>query len=467
MGGMAGVLTAAAVATACATAKAPEQGPATPATTVSTRAIARTESPSDAQSDGPWVFAAEPDLRRLTVLIRAKPPSDLVAKYRELARRNQRMKAFFDAAADGGFGSGFVVVRRSSRERTATDDAADPLLRFIVTNQHVVALASRVTVSFQGTNRELELPVIHVDPDYDLAILSLDQAADGAAAADALPQFGFDFETKPPKDQDPVVASGYPGIGQSPSYQVTRGYVSNERFELTEFGRTLPYVQHTAPIDPGSSGGPLLTVGGRLLGVNTLKVRLRENVGFSVPARAVAAAVERASRLRTNASRVPSLESARATCNTLLADLARGEAGVGGVERALGAPMLARDGFASLDALPERDERDWVQAFLESPTQVFVHAIALRLMSESARPNAGTSAVTTPSCTDVPSDGQTETFSFTVTSRRGARAWTFAQEQGRYKLVQAQLARNPRNEAFFRDFGEPKGPRKKWTPTLR
>jgi hypothetical protein len=278
---------------------------------------------------------------------------------------------------------------------------------------------------------------------------------------------GSDFAATPAKDQQPVVACGYPGIGKMPSYQVTRGYVSNERFEFKESGRDLHYVQHSAAIDPGSSAGPLLTADGKVLGVNTLKVRRRENVGLAVPADAVTVALARIGTEEGNTNESAAPEVALASCKELLAALTRGENGLMSVENALGGPMLARDGFASLDVLPEREEGDWQQAFLESPTQVFVHAIALRLLAEMTPKGKVATTTIAPTCTAVAASDGTGTTAFEVLTPRGKRLWKFGWEQRRYKLLEASLVSTTYNERFLGDPGTPKRSSKKWTPTLK
>lgn len=412
-----------------------------------------------AQPEVDWVASAHPDLRRLTVLIRVKPPVELASKYVELAGQYKRLKPLFQAAAEGGFGSGFLVVRR---ERSDAGQVAT-VRRFIVTNRHVVDLATQVSVSFEGSPTSFEAPVVYIDPSYDLAVISLGRV-DGSANVASLAEAGFDFEASPAKDQQPVVASGYPGIGRAPSYQVTRGYVSNERFEVTEGGQTQLYVQHTAPIDPGSSGGPLMTAEGKVLGVNTLKVRRRENVGLAVPAAVAAAAVARAALVAEAEAPPTSADAARLACDELVQALARGEPALGVVERAIGGAMVARDGFASLDELP-RDGEDWVQAFIEAPSQVFLHAIALRLLS--AMPSASDASGAASTCVPAVPVPEASTVSFNVRTRQGERAWTFGWEQRRWKLLRGTLSRARAGESFFRAAGGPSGPRKKWTPSLR
>ena len=42
-------------------------------------------------------------------------------------------------------------------------------------------------------------------------------------------------------------------------------------------------IQHTAPLNPGNSGGPLLDSGGRVVGINTAIIALAQGIGFAIP----------------------------------------------------------------------------------------------------------------------------------------------------------------------------------------
>ncbi|MGC4094565.1 MAG: serine protease [Polyangiaceae bacterium] len=386
----------------------------------------------------------------MTVLVRVVPPDALVAKYKELAAHKTRLMPLFEGAAEGGFGSGSLLVRR---ERAAGGEFVTH--RLIVTNRHVVDLSSVARVRFAGAERDIEAPVVYVDPVYDLAVLSL-----GANADATLPDSGFELETAPAKDQQPVAASGYPGIGNTPSYQVTRGYVSNEHLDVPDGAGARPYIQHTAPIDRGSSGGPLSSDSGKLLGVNTLKVRQRENVGIAIPAAAVAEAMTAAiEHLEHNAPESGGQGALRA-CNAVLAALERGADGVAELERSIGARLVARDGVGSLDSLPE-GEGDWAQEFVESPSNVMQHAIALRLGKEMKR-SGGSQSGRDSGC--VPSaPNSTGDLGFDVSSASGVKKWFFAWEQRRFKLVNAALTTKSLRGTPFGPSAQPK----KWTPSLR
>ena len=148
----------------------------------------------------------------------------------------------------------------------------------IVTNNHVIRDAARVTVVF-ADRTEIEARVLGTDPDSDLAVLELEEPKDGArpvtlADSDAL------------RVGQMAVAIGNP-FGQE--FTMTSGIIS-------ALGRTIrsgssPFtttevVQTDAPINPGNSGGPLLDRQGRVVAVTTQIISrsgVSAGIGLSVP----------------------------------------------------------------------------------------------------------------------------------------------------------------------------------------
>ena len=148
----------------------------------------------------------------------------------------------------------------------------------IVTNNHVIQGADRVTVVF-ADRTELEAEVIGTDPDSDLAVLKLSEPK-----SDAGPVVLGDSDAL--KVGQMAVAIGNP-FGQE--FTMTTGIVSalgrtirsgNSPFSIPEV------IQADTPINPGNSGGPLLDRHGRVIGVNTQIISrsgVSSGVGFSVP----------------------------------------------------------------------------------------------------------------------------------------------------------------------------------------
>lgn len=173
-----------------------------------------------------------------------------------------------DRSGQTGFaaGSGFIL-----------DDQGH-----IITNNHVVSGADYVTVLFSdGT--EAEAHVVGTDVDSDLAVVQVDQLADGAHPL----RLGDSDQVK---IGEWVIAIGNP-FGQQSSMSL--GIVS-------AVGRTIPTgvtpfripqaIQTDAAINPGNSGGPLLNLKGEVIGVNAQiasGTAANAGVGFAIPSNIV------------------------------------------------------------------------------------------------------------------------------------------------------------------------------------
>jgi serine protease Do len=139
----------------------------------------------------------------------------------------------------------------------------------VLTNAHNVR-GDQVTVTF-ADERTAEGTVAGHDIDGDLAVIEV-----GTAGAAALPWASAGAELG-----QPVFALSNPG---GRGLRVTFGFVSGiERTFRGPRGRRITgSLEHTAPLLPGSSGGPVLNAGGQLLGINTN--RLGEGFYLAIPA---------------------------------------------------------------------------------------------------------------------------------------------------------------------------------------
>ena len=160
------------------------------------------------------------------------------------------------ARRGSGAGSGFAV----------TPDG------YVMTNSHVVQNTRQIRVR-APSGETVEGQVMGDDPATDLAVVRVDASALGAH----LPIDG----TLAPRVGQLAVAIGNPLGFES---TVSTGVISALGRSLRGRGGRLidGVIQHTAPLNPGNSGGPLLDANGRVLGVNTAIIAQSQGIGFAI-----------------------------------------------------------------------------------------------------------------------------------------------------------------------------------------
>ncbi|MGH9839601.1 MAG: S1C family serine protease [Blastocatellia bacterium] len=174
--------------------------------------------------------------------------------------------------AGGGRGSYDDGERRGSGSGSIIDKQGH-----ILTNEHVVARAGRITVSLGG-ERSYAARVVGRDPDTDLAIIKIDAPASELTVV----PFG---ESDTLEVGQKVLAIGNPfGLDRT----LTTGVISGlQRPIRARNGRQIEgAIQTDASINPGNSGGPLLDSRGRMIGINSQILSpsgASNGIGFAVP----------------------------------------------------------------------------------------------------------------------------------------------------------------------------------------
>ncbi|HYC44219.1 MAG TPA: trypsin-like peptidase domain-containing protein [Burkholderiales bacterium] len=158
----------------------------------------------------------------------------------------------------------------------------------ILTNLHVVSGAKRIGVVF-ADGHESDATVVGVRAEHDLAVIRAKSIPDDLMPATLR-------STAELRLGDEVVAVGFPfGIGPSVSSGVISGL--RREYQSPEGKRLLTnLIQFDAAANPGSSGGPLLTADGEVVGIvtgilNPNKDPVFIGIGFAVPIENAAAAV--------------------------------------------------------------------------------------------------------------------------------------------------------------------------------
>lgn len=144
---------------------------------------------------------------------------------------------------------------------------------YILTNDHVAQGADAISVTLQD-GRGFAATLVGTDPATDLAVLR--------ANGSGLP-YATLGDSRILKTGQLVIAIGNPFGFQS---TVSTGVVSAlGRALRSREGRLIEnIIQHTAPLNPGNSGGPLVDSRGRVVGINTAIIAMAQGIGFSVPA---------------------------------------------------------------------------------------------------------------------------------------------------------------------------------------
>lgn len=175
--------------------------------------------------------------------------------------------SFFAPQGTEASGSGFFVT-------------ADGLA---VTNRHVVEKASGSPAVTTADGRRYEAKVVATDPAFDLALLKVD--ATGLPVA----ELGKADELRVGQA---VIAIGN-ALGQFDN-TVTTGVLSATGRALGSDGRTSldNLLQTDAAINLGNSGGPLVALSGKVIGVNTAVTGGAENISFAIPVEYVEQAID-------------------------------------------------------------------------------------------------------------------------------------------------------------------------------
>jgi len=194
----------------------------------------------------------------LTTVAESVSPSVVSIQVEVTRPQNSGVPFFFGGQGRGGIvrGGGSGIILRSNG--------------YILTNNHVVAQATRIDVRLRS-GKSYSATLVGNDEATDLAMLKID--------AKGLPEASFASSEKARVGQF-VIAIGSPfGL----DYTVTTGVLSAKGRGGIGANEIEDYLQTDASINPGNSGGPLVDLQGRVLGINTMIIGRGSGIGFAIP----------------------------------------------------------------------------------------------------------------------------------------------------------------------------------------
>jgi S1-C subfamily serine protease len=219
---------------------------------------------------------------------------------------------YLNVFAEGkGFGSGFLVKASDGRV-------------YVITNRHVILQAKKANIEFSNADGAKvsynDCEIMAIDPNTDLALISFPE--------DVNINRSLNIKTESNEDGCEVFTAGFPGMGGKPSWQFGKGIISNSELEMSGFDDEIKTIaiQHTAQIDRGSSGGPLLVTdatqesGYSVIGLNTWKIIDRENVNLSISGKTIQDFISKAIKAASSNQQ----EQLEKTSNAFISDLMHG-----------------------------------------------------------------------------------------------------------------------------------------------
>ena len=167
-------------------------------------------------------------------------------------------------------GSGFIIY-------------SSPNKVLIMTNSHVVDEAKSVFIRTEQTQKtDLKASVIGICPSKDLALIELNKDEIQKLNPLPLPPALNFCDDRKYLDSIPVMVAGYP-LGKE-NLKFTTGVLSGNQNEyVIDHDRFTSYLQISAAVNPGNSGGPLFNADGEIIGVNSAGYTFSQNIAYAIP----------------------------------------------------------------------------------------------------------------------------------------------------------------------------------------
>ncbi len=372
-------------------------------------------------------FSASAQIRNYVGVVRGKFSPELVS-FLEKCRddlKDHGMTTYaknIDAYINGGFGSGFVYVTENGTN-------------FVITNRHVVAQAVSASIEFEdsetgSTVKYDDLKIVATDDEIDIAILKF---ADGKNPF----KNGLHFAAGKVTDGQEVFSAGFPGLGGDPLWQLGKGSVTNSSARIKELidPSVSTLIQHSAEIDAGNSGGPLLVAdskessGYSVVGVNTWKALARQNTNFSIPSSVVQNMISD----YVKGTSVDAQKAVTERASKIAALLNVSDSDFSEMAKFISMRTAEKNGNASFEKsvkfAPTAVRNTILSAFASSPVEGFRHSVAYDLWKSYKVENNESAKFNFES---VSKNG--ENYNVTYTQNEKKLVMTWIQENGLWRL---------------------------------
>ena len=327
-----------------------------------------------------------------------------------------------DILLSGGFGSGFIYSDASGKQ-------------YVITNNHVITQSYTISISFEqqdGTKKKYDLRLVASDEDVDLAILDFPNDEKPVSR-------GLVFLNRSVQEGEDVFTAGFPALGITPVWQFGRGMVSNAfaRFPKSLTDETLmgPFIQHTAQMDAGSSGGPLLAAqtgspsGYAVAGINTLGAIWRQAANYSIPAGTAQTFIENALN--------PKPDTFRSALNTRLEKFTEGlqvnRAVYPHISEYLSTAVVGENAEYALKEMVEKGDiaarRNLREMINSNPASGMSIAVAWTIENSIRTPGGGALRA---SIKEVTGEGEEYTVVFTINNKDVSSVWV--REYGNWRI---------------------------------
>jgi serine protease Do len=353
-----------------------------------------------------------------------------IVSYFEKAKKEYEKQGESDSAKlidiilSGAFGSGFLY-----------SDARGNF--YVITNNHVISQAHTISITFErsdGTTRKIEnLRIIATDVEADLAIMALPEGEKPLVTR------GLSLLARTVDEGEDAYSAGFPGLGITPIWQFGRGMVSNAsvKFPKSINDETMmgPYIQHTAQVDSGNSGGPLLVAqsnapsGYAVAGVNTLSGLRRQAANYAIPVNTLQTFINNALN--------PKPDTFRSEFDKLLEDFIKGLEINGAVyphiAENLSTICIGENAEYAFEEMLKKANISVRRAFNEKSREDLIGAMGIAvawIIEDSIRTGSGALKV---SLKEVSGEGEEYTVLFTINNKKDVKS-VWIREYGNWRI---------------------------------